>query len=250
MAEKEDVIKQLSAFKGVGEAKATSLFENGFDSIEKIQDASINELTKIKGISETLATNIKEQAAEKAPPTEKKKEGKKKEKPEEPEEKAEKTAEETTEKEEEEEVSIVEEEAYQPKQKPELNEDVKRMLSLRQKMNEKRPRFQRQESFRYKRIPQNWRRPFGLTSKMRKNLKYRPRKVRVGYRGPRLARGLHPSGFKEVIVHNVEDLEKIDPKKEAARIGGTVGTKKRIDIEDEADELGIRVLNRMQRRGK
>lgn len=244
MAKKDEVIKQLSAFKGVGEAKAASLYENGFDSIEKIRDAPIDKLTEVKGISDTLATKIKEQAEEKIPPKETKKEATKEEKPTKPEKKTEKT----TEKEAEEEVKVVEEEEYQPKQKPELDEKVKEMLSLREKMNKKRPRFLRQEAFRYKRIPQNWRRPFGLTSKMRKNLKYRPSKVRVGYRGPRLVRGLHPSGFEEVLVHNVEDLEDIDPKKEAARIGGTVGTKKRVDIEEKADELGIRVLNRMQRR--
>jgi large subunit ribosomal protein L32e len=37
----------------------------------------------------------------------------------------------------------------------------------------------------------------------------------------------------------------VDPKKQAVRIGGTVGTRKRIMIEDRAEELGIRVLNRM-----
>ena len=46
-------------------------------------------------------------------------------------------------------------------------------------------------------------------------------------------------------MYNVDDLENIDPKKQAVRIGGTVGTKKRITIEDRAKELGIRVLNRM-----
>ena len=46
-------------------------------------------------------------------------------------------------------------------------------------------------------------------------------------------------------MYNVEGLEGIDPKSQAVRIGGTVGTKKRIVIQDRADELGIRVLNRM-----
>ena len=69
--------------------------------------------------------------------------------------------------------------------------------------------------------------------------------VDVGFRGPVAARDLHPSGFEEVLVYNVDGLEGIDPKKQAVRIGGTVGTKKRIAIEDRADVLGIRVLNRM-----
>ena len=78
---------------------------------------------------------------------------------------------------------------------------------------------------------------------MRLNKKYRPSKVRVGYRGPKEVRGLHSSGFEEVLVYNVNDLETVDPKTQAARIGGSVGTKKRLDIEKKAEELEIRILN-------
>ena len=80
---------------------------------------------------------------------------------------------------------------------------------------------------------------------MKRNLKRRPPVVDIGFRGPAEVRGLHPSGFEEVMVYNVEGLEGVDPKSQAIRIGGTVGTKKRIVIQDRADELGIRVLNRM-----
>jgi large subunit ribosomal protein L32e len=75
------------------------------------------------------------------------------------------------------------------------------------------------------------------------NLKYRPSKVRVGFRGPKDVRGLHSSGFKEVLVYNVNDLENVDPKTQAARIGSSVGTKKRLDIEKKAEELDVRILN-------
>ena len=67
----------------------------------------------------------------------------------------------------------------------------------------------------------------------------------IGFRGPASVRNLHPSGFEEVLIHNVDGLEGIDPKKQAVRIGGTVGTKKRMAIENRAAELGISVLNRM-----
>ena len=67
--------------------------------------------------------------------------------------------------------------------------------------------------------------------------------VEIGYRGPALVRDLHPSGFEEVLVYNVEGLENIDPKTQAARIGGTVGVKKRITIENRAKELGIRLIS-------
>ncbi len=78
---------------------------------------------------------------------------------------------------------------------------------------------------------------------MRKNLAYRPSKVRVGFRGPKETRCLHSSGFEEVTIFNVKDLENLNPKTQAARIGGSVGTKKRIDIGKKAEELDIRLLN-------
>jgi large subunit ribosomal protein L32e len=65
----------------------------------------------------------------------------------------------------------------------------------------------------------------------------------VGYRSPSKLRNLHPSGLQEVIVHNIRQLEGLHPKFNAVRIGRRVGDRKRIDILDRADELGLRVLN-------
>ena len=45
------------------------------------------------------------------------------------------------------------------------------------------------------------------------------------------------------MVHTAKELDKIDAKKQAVRIGGTVGTKKRLEIVKRADELNIRILN-------
>ena len=136
-----------------------------------------------------------------------------------------------------------EEEKYQVKKKPKIGKETKDKLATRKEIKKRTPDFLREEWFRYKRVPKNWRRPDGISSKMRRNFKYRPSKVRVGFRGPKDVRGFHPSGFEEVLVYNVNDLEAIDPKTQAARIGGTVGTKKRIDIGKKADELEIRILN-------
>lgn len=145
----------------------------------------------------------------------------------------------------EEKTEIVEAGAYTVQPKPELDDETVDALAKRAIISGKRPAFKRQEWFRYKMLGEKWRRPKGIHSKMKRGLKRRPPMVEVGYGGPAKARGLHPSGFEEVLVYNVDDLENIDPKKQAVRIGGTVGTKKRITIEDRAKELGIRVLNRM-----
>jgi hypothetical protein len=49
--------------------------------------------------------------------------------------------------------------------------------------------------------------------------------------------------MKEVAVFNVGDLTIVDPETQVARIGGTVGRRKRRFILKEARELGIRILN-------
>ncbi|MDR1954566.1 MAG: 50S ribosomal protein L32e [Candidatus Methanoplasma sp.] len=143
------------------------------------------------------------------------------------------------------EAEIVESGGYVVKAKPELTDETADALAVRAMISGRRPAFKRQEWFRYSKLGEKWRKPKGIHSKMKRRLKRRPPMVDIGFRGPTTVRGLHPSGFEEVLVHNVDGLENIDPKVQAVRIGGTVGTKKRIAIEDRAAELGIRVLNRM-----
>jgi len=119
-------------------------------------------------------------------------------------------------------------------------------LKLRKRVKESKPNFVRQESWKYIRLKENWRRPHGLDNKVRKRFKGWPPRVSAGYRGPKAARALHPSGFEEVSVHNEDDLNQIDPKTQAARIAHTVGKKKRSRILTEARKKKILVLNLRQ----
>jgi len=130
-----------------------------------------------------------------------------------------------------------------PKAKQSEENRLKALVAKRKEISKNRPAFVRQESWRYVRIHPEWRKPKGVDNKVRRQDKGWPALVRVGYRGPVAARGLHPSGHYDVLVYRAKDLDALVPGRDVARIGGTVGAKKRDTILERANELGIRVVN-------
>ena len=143
-------------------------------------------------------------------------------------------------------------EIHTARQKPVLDDETKENLLIRAAQMKKQPKFRRQEWYRYYRLARSgWRKPKGMQSKQRLNMKYRTPMVRVGYGKIAAVRGLHPSGFEDVLVNQPSDLEGLDPERQAIRIGASVGNRKRANIHDRADDLGLRVLNRrkIERKG-
>ncbi|MBM4240118.1 MAG: 50S ribosomal protein L32e [Euryarchaeota archaeon] len=108
----------------------------------------------------------------------------------------------------------------------------------------KKPKFRRQESFRYKKLGEKWRKPKGRTSKMRRYEKGKPAMPNVGYGSPKDRRGLHPSGYKDVLISNIRELKSLDPSTQAGRISSTVGKRKKEILLKKAKELGIKILNK------
>jgi large subunit ribosomal protein L32e len=127
----------------------------------------------------------------------------------------------------------------------ELSAKERSHMSVRGVLDRRRPAFVRQAAYRYWRIGRDgaWRRPRGLQSKQRRHYGYRSRIVRIGYRTPADIRGLTPAGFRPVIVHTREEINALEPKRDAAVIARTVGTRRRLVLEEEARRLGIHVLN-------
>lgn len=222
---KDEVIETIANLPGVGRKKAEALYDAGFTTMEQLKAASVEELQNAEGVGPKVAQAVydglrEEKGAGRVQV---------REKGEKPEEKAE----------------VVEPEAaYRVKIKPEISDELRHALQIRAIRKAQEPAFRRYHHWYRKGMdPDVWRAPKGTLSKQRRGFKYRPPRVKVGFGKPSIARGLHPSGFEEVLVGNPADLERIDPKTQAARIGGTVGGRKRIAIESAAAEKGIRVLN-------
>lgn len=224
--ENNDTPETLEDISGVGPSKAEALREAGYESVEDMRAASQSELADVSGVGNALAARIKADVGGL-----------------EVEEETEAEVEEAAPEEEaaEEEVETELRPRGLTEKTPELSDDEQRLLNKRRR--EGKPQFNRQDYHKKKRTPKSWRRPRGQLSKQRRGVKGKGDKVEAGFRTPEAIRGKHPSGFEDVLVHNTDDLDDIDPDTEAARIASKVGARKRERIEEQAEEAGIRVLN-------
>jgi large subunit ribosomal protein L32e len=216
-----ETIGDLTDISGVGEQKAEALREAGYDTVDYIRGASQDELADVEGVGMALAARIKADVGDI-------------------------DLEEAVEEEGE---SVEETEAVETElvarglseKTPELDDEDARLLAQRRRIG--KPKFNRQDHHKKKRVPKSYRRPRGQLSKQRKGVKGKGDTVDPGFRTPEAIRGLHPSGFEEVRVHNTDDLEGVDGDQQAVRIASAVGGRKRERIEEQAEDNGIRVLN-------
>ena len=225
-AEAEDEVQDLEDISGVGPSKAEALREAGYESVEDVKAASQSELADVDGIGNALAARIKADVG------------------------GLEVTETEAEVEDETEAEVEETEEDVPTKRvprghadktPELDDET--ATALAQKHREGKPQFNRQDYHMKKRTPESWRKPRGNLSKQRRGIKGKGAMVEAGYRSPQAARGLHPSGFEEVRVHNTSDLDGVDGDTQAVRIASSVGGRKREQIEDECEDREIRVLN-------
>jgi large subunit ribosomal protein L32e len=219
-----DDYDELTDISGVGNAKAAALEGAGYQTVDDVRGASQEELANVEGIGNALAARIKADVGGL-----------------EVREETEAEVEEEAPAEPDEEVETELRPRGLTEKTPDLTEDEQRLINKRRKLSQ--PQFNRQDYHKKKRTPTSWRKPRGQLSKQRRGIKGKGDTVEAGYRKPEAVRGKHPSGFEEVRVHNVDDLEGVDGDREAVRIASKVGARKRERIEEQAEDQGIRVLN-------
>jgi large subunit ribosomal protein L32e len=86
-----------------------------------------------------------------------------------------------------------------------------------------------------------WRRPRADSNKKKMKFAFAGASPRVGYKNPAEIRGLHPSGFPEVLVYREDDL--VGLENQVVRIASCVGARRAAKIEEAAKAAKLRVLN-------
>lgn len=124
-----------------------------------------------------------------------------------------------------------------------MDPESRRLFNVRKVQKGKKPQFKRAACHKFKRLDDNWRRPRGTQGKQRRKYVSKGALAQVGYGSPAAVKGLHPSGYSDVLISSIAELELVDPSYEAIRIAAKIGARKKAIILAKASELGIRVLN-------
>ncbi|MCU0632840.1 MAG: 50S ribosomal protein L32e [Methanolinea sp.] len=121
-----------------------------------------------------------------------------------------------------------------------MADDTIRLIRVRA---QKSARFRRDGAGKKEQLADTWRRPRGLHNKQRIQKKAKGPLPTPGYGSPVDVRGMHPSGYRDVLVHTPDELAGLDPTLDAVRIGASVGARKRGVIQEKALSAGLKVLN-------
>jgi large subunit ribosomal protein L32e len=121
-----------------------------------------------------------------------------------------------------------------------MTTEIKRLIQVRV---DKGAAFKRDGYGKKRQLSDSWRKPRGQHNKQREQKKAKGALPKPGFGSPIAVRGMHPSGFFEVLISSVKELEGIDPKTHAVRIGATVGDRTRIGLQEKALGAGFKVLN-------
>ncbi|MBU0533019.1 50S ribosomal protein L32e [Candidatus Micrarchaeota archaeon] len=105
----------------------------------------------------------------------------------------------------------------------------------------KKPKFNVLNLGFFKKVKDRWRKPRGTHNKKRMKFAWTGALPCIGYRNPKAIRGLHPNGSKEVLVHNVKELDGLNDV--TVRISSSVGAQKRKLIEEKAKSLKLKIAN-------
>jgi large subunit ribosomal protein L32e len=120
-----------------------------------------------------------------------------------------------------------------------MSEDL---IKAKQLMKKKLPNFRRVEKHRHPQLPDNWRRPKGHHSKIRRGKKWEMRIPKVGMKTPKILQNLDKFGRELIMIKTVDDLKKLN-EKSVGIVTAKLGLKKRLLIAKSALGKKLKFLN-------
>jgi len=130
--------------------------------------------------------------------------------------------------------------------------------SIKQKITKKRTkkfkRFQQSTLNKSKgnffiRMRTGWRKPKGIDNRVRRKFQGTTRMPKIGYGSAKKTRHMLPNGFYKVVVNTKEDLNMLlmHNTKFCVEVAHNVSSRKRKDIVDRAQQLGLAITNKFAR---
>ena len=118
-------------------------------------------------------------------------------------------------------------------------------LTRRRNKHKKVTKFKRFQSDNFMRVKESWRKPKGIDGRVRRRFKGTIRMPKIGYGTDKRTKNMLPNGFFKFLVYRVQDLELLlmHNRKYCAEIAHNVSVRKRKEIVERADQLGVRVTN-------
>ncbi len=120
-----------------------------------------------------------------------------------------------------------------------------RPLSNKKKVKKHAKKWKRYHSWRYKRVPESWRRAHGIDSGFRRKMRGYPDILGIGYGTNKQTRHVLPNGFRKFLVRKVEDLELLlmNNRSFCGEIAKTLSLRNKDAIVRRAQELNVKLTN-------
>ncbi|MFA5302959.1 MAG: eL32 family ribosomal protein [Candidatus Nanoarchaeia archaeon] len=116
------------------------------------------------------------------------------------------------------------------------------LIKAKQSMKKKLPKFRRVEKHRHPQLPDNWRKPKGHHSKIRRAMKWEMRIPKIGMKTPKALQNLDKFGRELILIRTINDLKKLS-EKTVGIVAAKLGLKKRLMIANQAIGKKYKFLN-------
>jgi large subunit ribosomal protein L32e len=110
-----------------------------------------------------------------------------------------------------------------------MNESKEKLLKFKNELKKKNPEPRRIEKHRHPALPDNWRKPKGHHSKIRRGKKWELRMPKIGRRTPKALQNTDKFGRELIKINTIEDLKKLG-ENNIGILSKKMGLKKKLEI--------------------